>query len=274
MDTSETPLEPSLDSSREGYREKLASPRHRSSSKVRSRSGKVGRGTRVRKTGFIVAIDGPAGAGKSTVSKQLADALDGILLDTGGMYRSVAYYALREGVKQASELGKLSRRLEFDVDAKTKRLLTNEEDLGNRIRTEEVSANASFISTFRVVRSALTSKQRKLGLKWAKTMPVVVEGRDIGTVVFRNAPFKFFVTASPEVRAERRLVQLERQGVTGLSLKAVIRQNDDRDRQDANRKIAPLRCPEDAVIVDTSTMAIHQVVHFMADHIRNKLKLS
>jgi CMP/dCMP kinase len=225
------------------------------------------------KQGFIVSIDGPAGAGKSTVSKQLADALDGILLDTGGMYRSVAYYAIREGVKRASDLGKLARKLDFDVDIETKKLLTNGEDLGTRIRTEEVSNNASFISQFKSVRAALTSKQRTLGKKWAKKMPVVVEGRDIGTVVFKSAPFKFFVTASAEVRAERRLAQLERQGVTGLSLKSILKQNDDRDKQDSNRKIAPLKCPDNAVIVDTSSMAIGQVVHFMSDHIRNKLQL-
>lgn len=223
------------------------------------------------KGGFIVSIDGPAGAGKSTVSKNLAEALEGMLLDTGGMYRSVAYYAIREGVKRAADLGKLARRLEFDVDAETKKLLTNGEDLGSRIRTEEVSNNASSISAFKAVRTALTTKQRKLGKKWAKKIPVVVEGRDIGTVVFKSAPFKFFVTASAEVRAERRLAQLERQGVTGLSIKAILKQNEARDKQDSTRKIAPLKCPDDAVIVDTSTMAINQVVHFMNDHIRNRL---
>jgi CMP/dCMP kinase len=223
------------------------------------------------KTGFIVTIDGPAGAGKSTVSKQLAESLDGILLDTGGMYRSVAYYSIREGVTSAADLGKLARRLEFDVDPEAKKLLTNGEDLGHKIRTEEVSNNSSAISKLRSVRTALTSKQRSLGKKWAKKMPVVVEGRDIGTVVFKAAPFKFFVTASPEVRAERRLAQLERQGVTGLSVKAILKQNEQRDKQDSTRKIAPLKCPDDAVIVDTSSMGIAQVVHFMGDHIRNRL---
>lgn len=225
------------------------------------------------KHGFIVSIDGPAGAGKSTVSKQLAEALEGILLDTGGMYRSVAYYAIREGVSRANELGKLARKLDFDVDMETRKLLTNGEDLGNRIRTEEVSNNASAISKFGSVRKALTSKQRTLGKKWAKKIPVVVEGRDIGTVVFKSAPFKFFVTASAEVRADRRLDQLVKQGVTGLSLKAVLKQNEERDKQDSSRKIAPLKCPDDAVIVDTSTMAIAQVVHFMNDHIRNRLMM-
>src|SRR5690606_15355819 len=99
-------------------------------------------------------------------------------------------------------------------------------------------------------------------------------GRDIGTVVFKAAPFKFFVTASAQVRAERRMAQLERQGVTGLSVKAVLKQNEERDKQDSNRKIAPLKCPADAVVVDTSSMAINQVVHFMTDHIRNRLMLA
>ncbi len=226
------------------------------------------------KAGFIVAIDGPSGAGKSTVSKQLAAALGGMLLDTGGMYRSVAYYSVREGAIKSKDLTRLARRLQFDVERSTKTLLVDEKDLGQKLRTEEVSRIASEISRFRLVRKALTLCQRRLAKKWATQLPVVVEGRDIGTVVFPKAPFKFFVTASAEVRAKRRLSQLKKQGMEGLSLKQVMKQNEVRDKQDSERKIAPLRVAEDAVVVDTSTMGIKQVVHFMTDHIRGRVELS
>lgn len=225
------------------------------------------------KSGFVVAIDGPSGAGKSTVSRMLAEALGGMLLDTGGMYRSVGYFALKEGIKGATNLGALARKLEFDVDRETKVLLVNGQDMGTKIRTQEVSEYASSVSRFRTVRTALTSKQRKLGNKWAKVFPVVVEGRDIGTIVFPKVPFKFYVTASAEVRAQRRLAQLKKQGFKGSSLKTVQKENEDRDLQDSTRKIAPLKVPEDAVIVDTSSMSISQVVQFMHDHIRNRLTL-
>lgn len=222
------------------------------------------------KHGFVVAIDGPAGAGKSTVSRQLAEALGGVLLDTGAMYRGVAFHALKDGSKTAKEFGAIARKLHFDVDRDGHTLLVNEENLGTRLRTEEVSAMASSVSRFKSVRDALTRRQRGLGRLLAKKMPVVMEGRDIGTVVFPTAKFKFYVTASPEVRAERRLAQLKRHGVTGATLRSILRQHEERDEQDSTRKLAPLKCPEDAIVVDTSTMSIPQVVRFMSDHIRNR----
>lgn len=223
--------------------------------------------------GMIVAIDGPSGAGKSTVSKQLAEALGGMLLDTGGMYRSVAYFAAKENIHKAAELGRLARRLEFDVDKVSKVLLVGGNDLGTRLRTEEVSKGASDISRYRMVRKALTVCQRRLARRWAKHFPVVVEGRDIGTVVFPKVQFKFFVTASAEVRAKRRLSQLKKQGAKGVSLKKVLKENELRDRQDSNRKLAPLKVADDAIVVDTSSMGISQVVVFMRDHIQGSIAL-
>ena len=221
-----------------------------------------------------MAVDGPSGAGKSTVSRQLAEALDGMLLDTGGMYRSVALFAIRQGIERAADLGKLARSLEFDVDRRTKILLVGRTDLGGKLRTEEVGKKASEISQFQGVRKALTQCQRRLSRKWAQHFPVVVEGRDIGTIVFPKVPFKFFVTASPEVRAKRRLAQLRKLKVRGMTLKKIIRQNELRDRQDSTRRLAPLRVAEDAVVVDTSTMGISQVVQFMYDHIQGRLGLA
>lgn len=221
------------------------------------------------KKGFIVSIDGPAGAGKSTVSRQLSEALGGVLLDTGAMYRSVAYFALKTNLMLARDFGNIARNLEFDYDHQSKILHINGENLGNKIRSEEVSSMASSVSRFKSVRTALTNRQRSLGRQLSKKFPVVMEGRDIGTVVFPEAKYKFFVTASEEVRATRRLDQLKKAGVKGQNLKTVLKQMKERDHQDSHRKIAPLRCPEGAIVVDTSSMGIAQVVHFLCDHIRN-----
>lgn len=225
------------------------------------------------KSGFIVAIDGPAGAGKSTVSRLLALELEGRLLDTGAMYRSVAYFAVKENISTAKGFSQIARRLNFDYDAKNQSLLVNGQEMGNRLRTQQVSSLASKVSAFKGVRQTLTSCQRKLGKSWARTVPVVVEGRDIGTVVFPKVEYKFFVTADPKVRAERRYQQLKKQGTKGVSLQAILKANIERDRQDSSRKHAPLKCAEDAIVVDTSKMSINQVVQFMSEHIRGRMSL-
>lgn len=222
--------------------------------------------------GVIVAIDGPSGAGKSTVSRLLAKELDGFLLDTGGMYRGVAYHALLKGLKTAREFGALAREMEFDVDSQGQ-LTVNGELLGDKLRTEGVSQMASAISQHASVRRVLTQRQRELAEALCARKPVVVEGRDIGTVVFPKVPFKFFVTADSKVRAKRRHEQLRGQGVR-TTLKEVLTQIEKRDRQDSSRKLAPLKCAKDAVVVDTSSMDIGQVVQFMADHIRGLRALS
>jgi len=226
------------------------------------------------KKGFIVTIDGPAGAGKSTVSQQLAEVLGGVLLDTGAMYRGVAYFALKKEAKTAREYGVIARALKFDVDVQTQAVLVNGIFLGSKIRSAKVSDMASLVGRYKAVRHILTSRQRSLGRALSVRLPVVIEGRDIGSVVFPKAEFKFFVTASPQVRAERRWTQLKKQGVKGLTLKEVLRQQQARDRQDSQRALAPLRCPPDAVVVDTSSMGISQVVHFMNDHIQGHLSLT
>jgi CMP/dCMP kinase len=223
--------------------------------------------------GYIVAIDGPAGAGKSTVSRLLALELEGRLLDTGAMYRSVAYFALKAGVETSAGLSKIARGLKFEYDPKLQSLFVNGQGLGQRLRTQKVSGLASKVSAYKGVRNTLTACQRSLAKSWAKKCPVVVEGRDIGTVVFPKVEYKFYVTADPRVRAERRYQQLKKQGSKGVSLQAILRANTDRDKQDSNRKHAPLKCAQDAIVVDTSKMSINQVVQFMADHIRGRISL-
>lgn len=228
---------------------------------------------RVRSKGYVVAIDGPAGAGKSTVSRKLAAALQGRLLDTGGMYRSVAYFALKTGASTEMELGKIARSLRFDVEKKHQHLLVNGIVLGLKLRTQKVGQMASHISKFGAVRRTLTQKQRTLGRAWSKKEPVVVEGRDIGSVVFPKLEFKFFVTADPTVRAKRRYQELRSHGGKGMSLKKVLRLQKARDRQDSSRRLAPLTCPSDAIVVDTSRMSIDQVVEFMKTHIQRHSEL-
>lgn len=219
------------------------------------------------KKGYIVAIDGPSGAGKSTVSRQLAEALHGRLLDTGAMYRSVGYFCLKSEVKDEKKINLIATKLKFEADKSGDGLLVNGEPLGNRLRTEKVSQMASYVSQFKKVREVLTKHQRSLAKKWARKIPVVVEGRDIGTVVFPDVEFKFYVTASAEVRAERRYQQLKKLGTKGMTYKKILKQIEERDHRDSHRKLAPLKCAEEAVVVDTSHLGIHQVVKFMADHI-------
>jgi len=225
------------------------------------------------KRGFIIAIDGPSGAGKSTVSRRLAEQLGGRLLDTGAMYRAVAYYAIGEAAHNETACEKIARRLHFSFDAKGAVLLVNGVKLGQRLRTPQVTQHASAMSRFPKVRKILTREQRRLAKEWSRRSAVIVEGRDIGTVVFPDVEFKFFVTASPQVRAYRRYLQLKQQGHKGITLKSILKHNQRRDDQDTNRRIAPLRCAVDAVVVDTSSMGISQVVKFMRDHIRGQLLL-
>lgn len=226
---------------------------------------------RSRKKGYVVTLDGPSGAGKSTVSKLLARSLGGVLLDTGAMYRGVALLGIESGLESPQQWARLARNTVFDVDKKRNSVIINGVTYGDRLRNENVGEMASCISRFVGVRRVLTSRQREIGLAVSKNRPVVVEGRDIGTVVFPESAFKFFVTATPAVRAKRRFEQLKKSGVSAISRQSILRELNNRDRQDSSRRIAPLRCPKDAVVVDTSRMPISQVVLFLRNHIKNKL---
>lgn len=217
--------------------------------------------------GIIVAIDGPAGAGKSTVSQKLALALKGRLLDTGAMYRAVAYYAIQTETEAARELGKIARSLKFSMDKRGKKFLVNGKNLGLKLRSEAVSKMASAVSRFPEVRRVLTKKQRELAKLWSQKMPVVVEGRDVGTVVFPKVPYKFFVTADARVRAKRRYEQLKAQKQLNVNFYQILHEQRARDRQDSTRTHAPLRCAADAITVDTSQMTLDQVVAFIVQKV-------
>ena len=207
----------------------------------------------------VVTIDGPAGAGKSTVARRLARALDYRLLDTGAIYRAVALVALRRGVdwSDGPALAPLARDLdiEFAFEGDVNHVRIEGDDVTSAIRTPEMSRGASTVSAHPEVRSALLDLQRRLGAGGG----VVVEGRDTGTVVFPNAHAKFFLTASDEERAHRRQAELAASG-QAPDFATTLREMRERDQRDASRDVAPMRPADDAETVDTSGVELDDVV--------------
>lgn len=223
----------------------------------------------------LVAIDGPAGAGKSTISKLLADKLGYTLLDTGALYRCVGLAALRAEALQRPDLaGEIAEDLaEKDaiqfvhstIDGKPSvKIMMGDEDVSATIRTLAVADAASRVSAVPMVRQALLQMQRNFG----KDGRVVVEGRDIGSVVFPDAEVKFFLTASSHARANRRFEELVGKGIP-TSLDEVHREVVERDRRDSERPIAPLMQAEDAVVVDSTGIGIEDVLHMMVRTVRD-----
>jgi cytidylate kinase len=221
---------------------------------------------------FIVAIDGPAGAGKSTVSKILARRLSFALVDTGAIYRCVALMARTEGIAFDDDgrlrelLGRIQVR--FEVVGEENRVYLGGQDVSGEIRTPEISMAASQVSSRPVVREGLLELQRRLAL--AAPLGAILEGRDIGTVVFPDADAKFFLEANPEVRARRRFEELFQKGVES-SLEEVLSSQTQRDRDDSQRAVAPLKAADDAVRVDSSSLPLSEVVHNMEKRIRELL---
>lgn len=219
----------------------------------------------------VVAIDGPAGAGKSTVARAVARALDFTLVDTGSLYRAVALLAKERGVafddvaavERVAREAVASGALRLAASGHDTRVMVHGEDPGERIRTPELSMGASVVSAHPGVREALLDAQRQFGRDGA----VVLEGRDIGTVVFPDAEVKVFLSARPEVRARRRYEELAVKGVAvdfDATLAEVVR----RDAQDARRSIAPLRIADDAWVLDSSEMTPDEVVAAIVNRVR------
>jgi cytidylate kinase len=222
----------------------------------------------------VVAVDGPAGAGKSTVSRKLADALGFVLVDTGALYRTVALAAQRAGVEwtDGQRLGEqavaILARHDLSLAAAPGRgalVLLAGEDVSTAIRTPAIGLGASQVSAHPEVRAALLDLQRQAG----KDGGVVLEGRDIGTVVFPDAEIKFFLTARPEVRAQRRYEELVAKG-EHVTFEATLADVVTRDANDTTRAHAPLRQADDAIFVDSSEMSIDDAVVFMAARVRAK----
>ncbi len=211
---------------------------------------------------IVVAIDGPAGAGKSTVTRLLAARLGYQLLDTGAIYRAVALLARRRGVDwgDGAGLAAIATGLDvrFQLDGERNRMWVGDEEVTDAIRTPEISDGASRVSAQPPVRAVLLDLQRRLGARGG----VVAEGRDIGTVVFPAAEAKFFLTASAEERARRRCEELRGKGME-VDYQATLEEIRIRDERDSNRAVAPLVPAPDAIHVDSTGIAVNQVVDRM-----------
>ncbi len=218
-----------------------------------------------------IAIDGPAGAGKSTIARRLAGELSFIYVDTGAMYRAMALYFCRLGTDPADtkQVAALCRSADIGISYENGEqiVLLEGENVNALLRTEEVSAMASATSAVPEVRQALLALQKKL----ASENNVIMDGRDIGTVILPNAQVKIFLTADPEVRAKRRYLELTEKGEV-CSLEEILAKIEKRDRQDTERKSAPLRQAEDAILLDTSALTTDEVVDKIKEIVSQKLK--
>ena len=215
----------------------------------------------------VIAIDGPAASGKSTVASHLARLLSIPYVNTGSMYRAVTYAALQNGVDHAdiAAVENLldSMKLDYTADAEGKFSLSlNGVFLSDELVTPEVNSHVSLFAAIPVVREKLKELQRAL----AQKQRIVMEGRDIGSVVFPDAKWKFFVTASPEVRAKRRLDQ-SKESYSSATLEEIAKSIAERDRIDSERPVAPLKKCDDAILVDSSNMNVEETVAFIAERI-------
>lgn len=219
---------------------------------------------------LIIAIDGPAGAGKSTVSKRLAKELGYTYLDTGAMYRAFAWKALEEkldlGDEKALKRSLQETEIELSEEAGRPKVYLNGLDVSDRIRSPELSQVASRISSLKSVRERMVEMQRAMGSKGG----VVMEGRDIGTVVFPDAEVKIYLDASAAVRARRRFEELGSQGER-VTLAETLKEIEVRDHRDKGRSVAPLRKAEDAVVIDSTNMDVDRVVERIMQEIKNRL---
>lgn len=220
-----------------------------------------------------VAIDGPVGAGKSTIAKASANRLGFVYCDTGALYRAVGLYCTRQGA-DLNNRGDIAARLpeialELRLNDGVQRVYLNGEDVSEEIRLPEISMAASAVSAVPEVRAALLDLQRSM----AKTGSVIMDGRDIGTVVLPNADVKIFLTAKPEVRARRRYDELIQKGVEAV-FEDVLNDLNKRDYNDSHRETAPLKQAEDAVLADTSELDFEQSVELVCEIIKRAMQNS
>ena len=214
-----------------------------------------------------IAIDGPAGAGKSSVAKAVAQKLGFIYVDTGALYRSIGVNALRSNIETDNAQAVTKMLPSINVELKyvdgAQRVILNGDDVSEAIRMPEASMAASNVSAIPAVREFLLDLQRNM----AATNNVIMDGRDIGTVILPNAQFKFFLTASAEVRADRRFKELTEKGLT-VDYKALLDEIIQRDYNDSHRATAPLKQADDAILIDSSNMTIDEVITFITDRIK------
>jgi len=217
---------------------------------------------------LIIAIDGPAGSGKSTVAKKLSRILGYTYIDTGAMYRAVAYKVKEEGIDpdNPDAVVNIMKRINIKLEPSDNgvKVFLDGEDVSSKIRTEEIGKIASKIARHPEVRKILVQKQREMGKK-AKN--AVIEGRDTGTVIFPDADLKIFMTASPEVRARRRWEELKNKGLD-IDYNRILKEVKERDHLDQTRKDSPLRPAKDAIIIDTTNKSIDEVINQILELVR------
>ncbi|MDO9182449.1 MAG: (d)CMP kinase [Bacteriovorax sp.] len=215
----------------------------------------------------VIAIDGPSGSGKSTIAKELANALNVLYIDTGAMFRALAYIADEQKIilKEGAALNEFLNSLKIDYGVSESVLIRiNGLDLSEKIREHHVSGLASVISQLPSVRKYLLDFQRSLALDKI----CVMEGRDIGTVVFPDSFCKFFITASVDIRAERRLKQLRENGDDKITLTQIAEDVRLRDETDMNRSVAPLKKADDAMLLDTSALSMKDIIHMLGNDVK------
>ena len=219
---------------------------------------------------YIIAIDGPSGVGKSTIAKKLSKILKINYIDTGAMYRAIAYKVISNNIS-LDDHDKIKKILEdTDFTYKSNYLYVDGVKLGKEIRTDEISKGASLVSSYDYVRNHLVSLQRKIGMEGS----CVLDGRDVGTVIFPNADFKFYLTASSKERAKRRFLQSERK--KGLNLEQVRESIEKRDFDDMNRSASPLKKAKDAIEIDSTNKTLKETILEFLSYIRgenNELRL-
>ena len=218
---------------------------------------------------MIIAVDGPAGSGKSTVSKMIADEIGITYLDTGAMYRLFAYKLMKENVNFSDRERELKILEDLNIDMKDNRFYLDDKDVTDEIRTREISSNASKISVIKEVREKMVELQRA----FSKSKDIILDGRDIGTVVFPDADLKIYLSADPGIRAERRYEELKNKG-ENVKYEEILREITARDYEDMHRKESPLKIAEDAVILDSTSLNAEEVKEKIKELIKEKTKKS
>lgn len=218
---------------------------------------------------FIVAIDGPAGSGKGTITKLVGEKLNLLNVDTGAMYRCIAFQMLKENIniEDVEKIEDLLKRIDIKLvnENSNIKVYLNGEEVTDKIRTEEVSKFVSPVSTLKIIREKMVKMQRKFG----EEKDIIMEGRDIGTEVFPNADVKIYLDATPEERARRRVLQNLEKGIES-DFENVLKEIKIRDYRDSTREISPLRKANDAILVDTTNMTIDEVTQKIVKIIENK----
>jgi cytidylate kinase len=212
---------------------------------------------------MIITIDGPAGSGKSTVARMLAQRLGFDFLDTGAMYRAITLAALRSNLDLIDQNALTNLLAGLTLEMPRGQVLLNGEDVSGLIRTAEITAASASIASSPVVRRKLVEMQREVG----RGRDLVTEGRDQGTIVFRDAACKFFLVADPIERARRRQRQMQAQGEE-VSLEDILQAQEARDRRDAERDLAPMKPADDAILLDTTGLTVEQVVEQLEQRVR------